>query len=124
MAYKAPDGTLLPSVPEDLDLLEQCEVGLACSILLRCALCGLYSVHCVCWLMRATEWVAQSSLPRHLPEQHEVVLPGLHPPDCVLPTLCVSLLSCLPPALARRCMRHCRPFHHLHQPYTLICLST
>lgn len=26
MAYKAPDGTLLPSVPEDLDLLEACEV--------------------------------------------------------------------------------------------------
>lgn len=26
VAYKAPDGTLLPSVPEDLDLLEQCEV--------------------------------------------------------------------------------------------------
>ena len=27
MAYRAPDGTMLPTVPEDLDLLEKCEVG-------------------------------------------------------------------------------------------------
>jgi hypothetical protein len=26
VAYRAPDGTMLPTVPEDLDLLEKCEV--------------------------------------------------------------------------------------------------
>ena len=39
VAYKAPDGTLLPSVPEDLDLLEQCEVGAAHGA-------GCVSAHC------------------------------------------------------------------------------
>lgn len=39
VAYKAPDGTLLPSVPEDLDLLEQCEVGAAHGT-------GCVSAHC------------------------------------------------------------------------------
>lgn len=30
MAYRQPDGQLLHTVPEDLDLLEQCEVGAQC----------------------------------------------------------------------------------------------